>query len=168
MNGGPSSNGRGADAWRRSWTQLVLDRRSASYCRVTFEHPPVEAIMASTTAELSELVDLIEQDVDLNVVVFDSVRRDFYLGRFPVAPPDSDRARAWLDLLARLRRVPVVTIASIRGRARGAGRQVALACDLRFYDRLDEEVDEVAFRLARLDHASIARAKSRAAGWPEA
>src|SRR6185436_12678993 len=38
----------------------------------------------------------------------------------------------WLDLLARLSRSPVVSIASIRGRARGAGSEFVLACDLRF------------------------------------
>jgi enoyl-CoA hydratase/carnithine racemase len=38
----------------------------------------------------------------------------------------------WLDLTTRLSRAPVVSIASIRGRARGAGSEFVLACDLRF------------------------------------
>jgi enoyl-CoA hydratase/carnithine racemase len=42
---------------------------------------------------------------------------------------------AWLDLLVRLSRAPVVSIASIRGRARGAGSEFVLACDLRFASR---------------------------------
>jgi enoyl-CoA hydratase/carnithine racemase len=42
---------------------------------------------------------------------------------------------AWLDLLVRLSRAPVVSIASIRGRARGVGSQFVLACDLRFASR---------------------------------
>jgi enoyl-CoA hydratase/carnithine racemase len=42
---------------------------------------------------------------------------------------------AWLDLLVRLSRAPVVSIASIRGRARGAGSDFVLACDLRFASR---------------------------------
>ena len=42
---------------------------------------------------------------------------------------------AWLDLLVRLSRAPVVSIASIRGRARGAGSEFVLACDLRFAAR---------------------------------
>ena len=37
----------------------------------------------------------------------------------------------WLDLMARLSRAPVVSIASLRGRARGAGSEFALACDIR-------------------------------------
>ncbi len=42
---------------------------------------------------------------------------------------------AWIDLTARLARAPVVSIASIRGRARGAGSEFVLACDLRFASR---------------------------------
>ena len=42
---------------------------------------------------------------------------------------------AWLDLLVRLSRAPVVSIASIRGRVRGAGSEFVLACDLRFASR---------------------------------
>ena len=52
----PSSNGRGSDAWMRSWTHLGIDRRSPGYCRVTFDHPPINAITATTVAELAELV----------------------------------------------------------------------------------------------------------------
>src|SRR6185503_13637461 len=191
-----STNGRGSDAWARPWTQLKIDRRSPGYCRVTFEHPPINTITATTVAELAELVDLIEQDADLKVVVFDSANRDFYLAHYDV---ENDPARTaalgvgptgmpvWLDLLARLSRAPVVSIASIRGRARGAamsrlsrlvGRGRALeillvADDLdgpraEQYgyvnraiadDRLDAEVDTMASRLARFDHEAIARTK---------
>jgi enoyl-CoA hydratase/carnithine racemase len=42
---------------------------------------------------------------------------------------------AWLDLLVRLSRAPVVSIAALRGRARGAGSEFVLACDLRFASR---------------------------------
>jgi enoyl-CoA hydratase/carnithine racemase len=42
---------------------------------------------------------------------------------------------AWLDFLVRLSRAPVLSIASIRGRARGAGSEFVLACDLRFGSR---------------------------------
>jgi enoyl-CoA hydratase/carnithine racemase len=165
---GPSSNGRGSESWYRSWTHLSVDRRSPGYCRVIFDHPPINAITATTVSELAELVGLIEQDPDLNVVVFDSANPGFYLAG-PAGMHD------WLDLLVRLSRAPVVSIASIRGRARGAGSEFALACDLRFAsraelnghvnrviadDRIDAEVDRIATRLARLDREAIARIKS--------
>jgi enoyl-CoA hydratase/carnithine racemase len=39
------------------------------------------------------------------------------------------------DALVRLSRAPVVSIASIRGRASGVGSELALACDMRFASR---------------------------------
>jgi enoyl-CoA hydratase/carnithine racemase len=135
-------------------------------------------------AELAELVGLIEDDPDLNVVVFDSANPDFYLAHYD-AEREPTGLHAWLDLLVRLSRAPVVSIASIRGRARGAGSEFVLACDLRFASRekaalgefgvgrraaleilliadgeLDDAVEEMASRLARFDHDAIARTKA--------
>jgi enoyl-CoA hydratase/carnithine racemase len=134
----PSGNGNGQshvpEAWSRSWTHLRIDRRGLRYCRVSFDHPPVNTVTATTVAELAELVGLIEQDPDLNVVVFDSVNPRHYLAHHdgeddPTGPP------AWSDVLARLSRAPVVSIAALRGRAHGAGSELVLACDLRFAAR---------------------------------
>src|SRR5262249_8317159 len=72
---------------------------------------------------------------DLNVVVFDSVNRDFYLAHYDVENDLGRSAALGVDVLVRLARVPVVSIASIRGRARGAGSEFVLACDLRFASR---------------------------------
>jgi enoyl-CoA hydratase/carnithine racemase len=140
----PSNNGRGSEAWSRSWMHISVDRRSPSSCRVTFDHPPINTLTATTVAELAELVGLIESDPDLNVVVFDSANPDFYLAHYDT---EHDPRRtlalgvgptgmhAWLDLLVRLSRAPVVSIASIRGRVRGAGSEFVLACDMRFASR---------------------------------
>ena len=139
-----STNGRAPETWSRSWTHLKVDRRNLGYCRVTFDHPPINTITATTVAELAELVGLIEQDPDLKGVVFDSANPAFYLAHYDT---EHDPARtlalgvgptgmhAWLDLLVRLSRAPVVSIASIRGRARGAGSEFVLACDVRFASR---------------------------------
>jgi enoyl-CoA hydratase/carnithine racemase len=226
-----SSNGHGPDTWSRSWTHLKVDRRNLGSCRVTFDHPPINTITATTVAELAELVGLIESDPDLKVVVFDSANPDFYLAHYDT---EHDPAKtvalgigptgmhAWLDLLVRLSRAPVVSIASIRGRARGAGSEFVLACDMRFASRentlvgqfevgagivpgggpmarlarlvgrgraleillvaddcdgpraeqygyvnraipddlLDDEVDQIASRIARFDYDAIARTKA--------
>ena len=128
----------------RAWTHFRAARRNRRYCHVTFDHPPINTITATTVAELRDLVGLIEQDSDLNVVVFDSANRDFYLAHYDL---ENDPGRtealgvgptgmsAWIDVLVRLARAPVVSIASIRGRARGAGSEFVLACDLRFASR---------------------------------
>jgi enoyl-CoA hydratase/carnithine racemase len=171
----PSTNGRGADDWW-SFTHMRLDRRSRGYCRVTFDHPPSNAITATTVGELTELVGLIEQDPDLNVTVFASANPGVYLTDDD-GPPAT---HAWPELLVRLSRAPVISVAAVRGCARGAGRDFVLACDLRFAsrdvggpdaeerghvdrivaeDELDAEVDAIASRLARLGHDAIADAK---------
>jgi enoyl-CoA hydratase/carnithine racemase len=141
IDASPSNNGRGSEAWSQSWAHFGVDRRSPGYCRVTFDHAPINTITATTVAELAELVGLIEQDQDLNVLVFDSANPDFYLAHYDVEHDPSRTAAlgfgptgmpAWIDVLVRLSRAPVVSIASIRGRARGAGSEFVLACDLRF------------------------------------
>ena len=141
LGSSPANNGRVPDTWTRSWTHLRIERSSRSYCRITFDHPPINTITATTVAELAEIVGLIEEDEDLKVVVFDSANPDFYLAHYDT---EHDPARtaalgvgptgmhAWIDLLVRLSRVPVASIASIRGRARGAGSEFVLACDMRF------------------------------------
>jgi enoyl-CoA hydratase/carnithine racemase len=127
-----------------SWSHVTLRRRSAAYWRVTFEHRPINTITATTVDELSELVDLIEREPELNVVVFDSANPEFFLahydtendpGRTASMPPGPTGMHPWLDLTARLSRAPVVSIAAIRGRARGAGSEFVLACDMRFASR---------------------------------
>ena len=135
---------RAATADMSSWTHLTLDRRSPAYWRVTFAHPPINTITATTVTELSQLVDIIEREPELNVVVFDSANPEFFLahydtendpGRTAAMPPGPTGMHPWLDLMARLSRAPVVSIASIRGRARGAGSEFVLACDMRFASR---------------------------------
>jgi enoyl-CoA hydratase/carnithine racemase len=141
---GASANGRGSEAWTRPWSHLRIDRRTAGCCRITFAHPPINTITATTVAELSELVALIEQDDDLKVVVFDSANPDYYLAHYDDEDDPAKTAAlgtgptgmpVWLDLLARLARSRVVSIAAVRGRARGAGSEFVLACDMRFASR---------------------------------
>src|SRR5882762_889805 len=45
---GPSDNARDSEMWSRSWTHFSVDRRSARYCHVTFDHPPINTITGFT------------------------------------------------------------------------------------------------------------------------
>ena len=121
--------------------QIEITHPAPGYWRATFSNPPINLIDPDTIVELSQLVGKLETDPDVKVIVFESRDPDFFLAHYDVL---ADRARTaamergptgmhpWLDVLARLTRAPVVSIASIRGRARGAGSEFALACDIRF------------------------------------
>ena len=121
-------------------SHIAVERLTPQYWRVTFDHAPINTITAQTVGELSRLVEEIERDEDLTVVVFTSSDREYFLAHYDTEgdpaktvsmPPGPTGMHPWLDLTARLSRAPVVSIASIRGRARGAGSEFALATDIR-------------------------------------
>jgi enoyl-CoA hydratase/carnithine racemase len=124
--------------------RVVLDRRSQHYWRVTLDHPPLNIFGPETIPQLDDIVAAIETDEQVKVVVFDSAVPGFFLTHydFLAAPEDTTRLppgpaglQPLPDMLVRLSRAPVVSIASIRGRATGVGSELALACDMRFASR---------------------------------
>jgi enoyl-CoA hydratase/carnithine racemase len=121
--------------------QIRLERRTSSYWRVTFDHPPLNIFGPETIPQLDAIVTALETDSDVKVVVFDSAVDGFFLTHYDFLTKLEDTTRlaanaAGLsplpDALVRLSRAPVVSIASIRGRATGVGSELALACDMRF------------------------------------
>ena len=121
--------------------QIRLERRTSSYWRVTFVQPPLNIFGPETIPQLNEIVTALETDNDVKVVVFDSAVDGFFLTHYNFLAKLEDTTRlapnaAGLsplpDALIRLSRAPVVSIASIRGRATGVGSELALACDMRF------------------------------------
>jgi enoyl-CoA hydratase/carnithine racemase len=121
--------------------QLRIIRTSPALWRVTFDHPPLNLIDPGTLRELDALVGELESDEDVRVVVFDSADADYFLAHYDIAiapelslsmPNGPTGMAPFLDVTTRLSRVGVVSIAKIRGRARGAGSEFVLACDLRF------------------------------------
>jgi enoyl-CoA hydratase/carnithine racemase len=124
--------------------QIRLVRRSPSYWRVTFDHPPLNIFGPETIPQLEEIIQSLERDRDVKVVVFDSAVEGFFLTHYDFLakpedttslPPGKTGLQALPDTLARLSRAPVVSIASIRGRATGVGSELALASDMRFASR---------------------------------
>ncbi len=120
---------------------LAVSKRSDSYWRATFDNPPLNLIDPETIIALRELMDTLEADPAVKVVVFDSADEEYFIAHFDVARggelpgPGPTGLPAWPDLATRLTCAPFVTIAEIRGRARGVGSEFALACDLRFASR---------------------------------
>jgi enoyl-CoA hydratase/carnithine racemase len=126
-------------------TELIrLERRSSCYWRVTFDMPPLNIFGPRAIAPLDEIMTAIETDPQVKVVVFDSAVDGFFLTHYDFLapldestriPPGRTGLQALPDMLARLSRAPVVSIASIRGRATGVGSELALASDMRFASR---------------------------------
>jgi enoyl-CoA hydratase/carnithine racemase len=121
--------------------QIRLQHRSPAYWRVTFDLPPLNIFGPNDISQLEAIVEAIESDEQVKVVVFDSAIEGVFLTHYdfltkPVRSKDLPVGRTGLqplpDMLARLSRAPVVSIASIRGRATGVGSKLALASDLRF------------------------------------
>ena len=106
--------------------------------------PPVNIFGPKQLPLLNEIITAIETDPEVKVVVFDSAVEGFFI-RITTSSRRwrnrcvSRRGRPGLqalpDMLVRLSRAPVVSIASIRGRATGVGSELALASDMRFASR---------------------------------
>ncbi|MHC4047159.1 enoyl-CoA hydratase/isomerase family protein [Bradyrhizobium sp. 23AC] len=124
--------------------QIHLERRLPSYWRVTFDMPPVNIFGPKQLPVLGDIVTRIETDPDVKVVVFDSAVEGFFITHYDFLAPLEESLRvprgptgleALPDMLVRLSRAPVVSIAAIRGRATGVGSELALASDMRFASR---------------------------------
>ncbi|MFB6458647.1 enoyl-CoA hydratase/isomerase family protein [Bradyrhizobium tunisiense] len=124
--------------------EIRLERRLPTYWRVTFDMPPVNIFGPKHLPLLSDIVTAIETDPQVKVVVFDSAVEGFFITHYNflapleeslAVPPGPTGLPSLPDTLVRLSRAPVVSIASIRGRATGVGSELALASDMRFASR---------------------------------
>jgi enoyl-CoA hydratase/carnithine racemase len=127
-----------------AYARFRLDRSTPSLWRVTFANPPINLIDPEMVVALHDLLTEIEQDDRVAVVVFDSADPDFFLAHYDILADLSafDALLAaptpfhhWANLLIRLSRSRAVTISALRGRARAAGSEFALATDIRFASR---------------------------------
>jgi enoyl-CoA hydratase/carnithine racemase len=123
-------------------TQFDIQTVAPKIRKVTFANPPVNVVGADTVAELSQVVDELSRDEQVQVVIFDSSTPGSFfnhadLAQFSglLAQVGADSTPLFIDLALRLSRSPFVSIASIRGRTRGGGAELTLAFDLRYASR---------------------------------
>jgi enoyl-CoA hydratase/carnithine racemase len=124
--------------------QIRVTRRSPAYWRVTIDNPPINVMGPEMVRQFHEVIGDLEADEQVKVVVFDSAVDDYFLNHsdftanlddLTAMPAGPTGLPPWPDFLARLTRVPVVSIALIRGRATGNGSEITLACDMSFASR---------------------------------
>jgi enoyl-CoA hydratase/carnithine racemase len=119
--------------------RLTIKAETSAYWRIIIENPPINLYDPEMFAELNVLMDKIEADRELKVVVFESANPDYFVAHYDlergeVVPeqPGAAEFSAWPKFVTRLAQSRVVSVAKLRGRARGHGSELALACDMRF------------------------------------
>jgi enoyl-CoA hydratase/carnithine racemase len=119
---------------------ITLERPTPRIARITFANPPVNLIVSETVTRLDEILRQLDDDPDIQVVVFASGLPDFFFNHFDLAaagdfpvPKGEDAVPLWTDIMLRLSKASYITIESIRGRTRGGGNELALA--LRYASR---------------------------------
>ena len=105
-------------SWRNE--QIRLARLTPTYWRVTFDNPPLNLVGPEFVLQFRKIITAIETEEQLKVVVFDSAVEGFFLNHSDFLakledltgiPPGPTGLPAWPDILVRLTRTPVVSIA---------------------------------------------------------
>ncbi|MFJ9908229.1 enoyl-CoA hydratase/isomerase family protein [Streptomyces sp. NPDC101152] len=120
---------------------ISVEESAPGIRKITFSNPPVNLIVGETVSRLVEVVTELSEDPQVHVAVFTSSTPGYFFNHFDLdrvadfMPSDPEATPAWIDLVVRLSTASFISIASIRGRTRGGGDELALACDLRYASR---------------------------------
>jgi len=126
-----------------SASPLRVVEETPAYWRVVFDYPPFNVMDGTMFQSLQDLLARMDASQTLRVVVFESAILDFYLAHFDLTGKLGNVMSGvgpsglpiLLDTFVRITKSPVVSIAKIRGCARGASSEFVLACDMRLASR---------------------------------
>ncbi len=112
---------------------------------VTLDHPPLNVVDVTLAQDLQTFATRVKDDPEVRVVVFQSANPDFFAAHADIGwmfdpstlmtlvdPDGNANLNPLQQLNERIRTLPQLTIAKLRGRARAGGAELALAADLRF------------------------------------
>ena len=121
---------------------VKLAKRTPQIWEVTVSNPPFNLVVPEMVSALHSAVMEMDRDPEVKIVVFKSGLDGFFINHFDLAKArdfpmeaTSPPVSTWTDLVIRLSKSPVISIAVVRGRTRGGGDEFSLACDLRYASR---------------------------------
>ncbi|MFE9575128.1 enoyl-CoA hydratase/isomerase family protein [Nocardia sp. NPDC006044] len=114
---------------------VTVHPQPGGWTTVRLDNPPINLLDNHVYRELADKLERLSADSETKVVVLESADPDFFSAHFdgdlgPTAM--AEVAAAYPRMMAALQSPRLVSIAKIRGRARGGGLELALLCDMRF------------------------------------
>ncbi|MFH8533826.1 enoyl-CoA hydratase/isomerase family protein [Streptomyces tendae] len=132
----------------KSWSSIRISL-TGGVAHVVIDNPPINLLDAALMTDLDRFADAMSGNHDIRVIVFDSADPDFFLAHgdmtaaddpatfvaLPIAPEQDQSLNPMMRLHERIRSLPQITIAKLRGLARGGGAELLSAMDMRFASR---------------------------------